>query len=199
MLDCCCETIGVSCPVLDWSSDASVTSIALGRIKALIRDVPDFPRPGVLFRDITPLLADPAAFASTIELLAERASPYRPEAIVAIESRGFIFGAALSLETGLPLQLIRKKGKLPGKSVGITYQLEYGSDRVEVHAEAVKPGHRYVIVDDLIATGGTAAAAADLVELQGGTIACCAFVIELGYLEGRQRLGGWPIESLIHY
>jgi adenine phosphoribosyltransferase len=165
----------------------------------LIRDVPDFPRPGVLFRDITPLLARAGAFSSTVNLLAERIAPYRPESIVAIESRGFIFGAALALRAELPLQLIRKRGKLPGRSVGISYQLEYGSDRVEMHADAVVSGSSYVIIDDLIATGGTAAAAADLVEQQWGKVACCAFVIELDFLKGRERLGGRPIESLIHY
>lgn len=176
-----------------------MTSTALDRINACIRDVRDFPRPGVMFRDITPLLADTAAFASTIELLAERVGPYRPGAIVAIESRGFIFGSALALKTGLPLQLIRKQGKLPGKSVGITYQLEYGTDRVEVHADAIVPGAEYALIDDLIATGGTAAAAADLIELQRGKVVCCAFVIELSALEGRRRLGQRPVESLICY
>jgi|SRR5680860_77757 len=171
----------------------------LARIKSLIRDVPDFPRPGVLFRDITPLLGDGDGFADSIHLLAECIAPYRPHAIVAVESRGFIFGSALALQTGLPLQLIRKQGKLPGKSVGITYQLEYGTDRVEVHADAITPGQAYALIDDLIATGGTAAAAADLIQLQGGKIACCAFVIELGFLKGRERVGAHPVESLIRY
>jgi adenine phosphoribosyltransferase len=176
-----------------------MTKAKLERIKALIRDVPDFPRPGVLFRDITPLLSSVDGFAHSINLLAERIAPYSPDAIVAIESRGFIFGSALALQTGLPLQLIRKQGKLPGKSVGITYQLEYGTDRVEVHADAIVPGRVYALVDDLIATGGTAAAAADLMQLQRGKVACCAFVIELGFLKGRERLGDRPVESLIRY
>jgi adenine phosphoribosyltransferase len=105
----------------------------------------------------------------------------------------------LALKFGLPLQLIRKQGKLPGKSVGISYQLEYGNDRVEVHADAIAPACAYALIDDLIATGGTAAAAADLIELQRGRVACCAFLIELGFLGGRRRLGVRPIESLIHY
>lgn len=176
-----------------------MTQNMLSQVRALIRDIPNFPRPGVLFRDITPLLADAKAFAYTVDSLAERISRYRPDGIVAIESRGFIFGSAVALKTGLPLQLMRKKGKLPGKSVGISYQLEYGTDRVEVHADAIAPGCAYALIDDLIATGGTAAAAADLIELQRGEVACCAFLIELDFLEGRQRLGSHPIESLIHY
>jgi adenine phosphoribosyltransferase len=176
-----------------------MTILALEEIRALIRDVPDFPRPGVLFRDITPLLADASAFAFTIDLLAERILPYRPDNIVAIESRGFIFGSALALKVGMPLQLIRKEGKLPGKAVGSFYDLEYGTDRVEVHVDAISPGRSYALVDDLIATGGTAAASANLIELGRGKLACCAFVIELAFLEGRRRLGSRPIESLICY
>jgi adenine phosphoribosyltransferase len=175
------------------------TATAVDKIKKLIRDVPDFPKPGIIFRDITPLLAEAVAFADTIALLAERASFYRPDGIVAIESRGFIFGAALALKLGLPLQLIRKQGKLPGECVSTSYALEYGNAQVEIHADAIRPGRAYALVDDLIATGGTAAAAIDLVELQKGSIACCVFVIELDFLEGRKRLGGRPIESLIHY
>jgi adenine phosphoribosyltransferase len=176
-----------------------MTPLTLEQLRAFVREVADFPRPGVLFRDITPLLADARAFSSTMALLAERIAPYEPDGIVAIESRGFIFGAALSLHMKLPLQLVRKQGKLPGKSVGISYQLEYGSDRVEIHADAIQSGSSYALVDDLIATGGTAAAAAELIELQKGSIACCAFVIELDFLRGRERLPDRAVESLIRY
>ncbi len=171
----------------------------IDRLKATIRGIQDFPRPGVLFRDITPLLADAKAFAYTIDLLEERISPFRPAGVVAIESRGFLFGSALALKAGLPLQLIRKQGKLPSECVGITYDLEYGSDRVEIHADAIRPGEAYALADDLIATGGTAAAAADLIELQRGNVVCCAFVIELEALHGRERLGKRTVESLIQY
>jgi adenine phosphoribosyltransferase len=174
-------------------------TIGIDRIRATIRGIQDFPRPGVLFRDITPLLADAKAFAYTIDLLEERVSRYQPDAVIAIESRGFIFGSALALKTGLPLQLIRKQGKLPSECVGISYELEYGSDRVEIHADAIRPGEAYALVDDLIATGGTAAAAADLIERQRGKVACCAFVIELDFLNGRERLGKRAGESLVQY
>jgi adenine phosphoribosyltransferase len=174
-------------------------TIDIHRIKATIRGIQDFPRPGVLFRDITPLLADAKAFAYTIDLLKERVSHYRPNGIIAIESRGFIFGSALALKTRLPLQLMRKQGKLPSECVGISYKLEYGSDRVEIHTDAIRPGEAYALVDDLIATGGTAAAAADLIELQRGNVACCAFVVELEFLNGRERLGKRTVESLVRY
>ncbi len=176
-----------------------MTSTRLEDVKSLIRGIPDFPRPGVLFRDITPLLANARAFGYTTDLLAERIDLHDPDAIVAIESRGFIFGSAIALRMGLPLQLVRKQGKLPGKSVGVFYQLEYGDDRVEIHEEAITRDQSYALVDDLIATGGTAAAAADLIELQGGGLACCAFVIELSFLRGRRQLGNRPVESLICY
>ncbi|HUH02152.1 MAG TPA: adenine phosphoribosyltransferase [Kofleriaceae bacterium] len=168
----------------------------LGR---LIRDVPDFPKPGIMFKDITPLLGDAAAFTACIELLAERVQKHGADGIVAVESRGFIFGAALAVRLGVPLELVRKPGKLPYKTNSVSYELEYGSDRVEMHIDAIDAGRRYAIIDDLIATGGTAGAAAELVELQRGTIACLAFVIELDFLKGRERLGQRPIESLLRY
>lgn len=168
-------------------------------IEAAIRDIPDFPKPGILFKDITPLLADPKAFEATLELLAERVTAHRADALVGIESRGFIFAAPLATRLGLPLQLARKPGKLPFDKVGVDYDLEYGSDRVEMHVDAVVEGKRYAIVDDLIATGGTAAATAQLVEMQKGTVACCAFVIELEALAGAKRLGDRPIEALLRY
>jgi adenine phosphoribosyltransferase len=168
-------------------------------IKQAIRDIPDFPKVGIVFKDITPLLGNPALFARAIELLAERVATHQPQGIVAIEARGFLFAAPVARELGLPLQLARKPGKLPYKTVSVTYDLEYGSDRIELHTDAIEPGKSYAVIDDLIATGGTAAATADLIELQKGRVACCAFVIELSFLGGSQRLGMRPVESLIRY
>jgi adenine phosphoribosyltransferase len=169
------------------------------QISAYVHDVPDFPKPGILFRDITPLLAHAEAFGAAIDQLAARVQPHHAEGLVAIESRGFIFGAALARKLGLPLLLVRKPGKLPRRTVRQDYELEYGSDRVEMHAEDLVAGRRYAVIDDVIATGGTAAAAAALVEKQGGVVACCAFLIELDFLKGRERLGAYAVESLLHY
>jgi adenine phosphoribosyltransferase len=168
-------------------------------IKQALRNVPDFPKPGIVFKDITPLLGDPALFANTIQFLTERVAAHQAQGIVAIEARGFLFGAPVAHALGLPLQLARKPGKLPYKTVSVTYDLEYGSDRIELHTDAVEPGKSYAVIDDLIATGGTAAATADLIELQRGRVACCAFVIELSFLGGVQRLGTRPVEALIRY
>ena len=173
--------------------------MTLSEIEALIADVPDFPKPGILFKDITPLLASPAAFRESTELMAERLAAARADAILAIESRGFIFGAALAGKLGLPLQLVRKRGKLPRATVSVRYELEYGFDHLELHADALVAGGRYLIVDDVIATGGTAAAVASLVQQQSGTVAKCAFLIELTFLDGRKRLAGHDVVSLIRY
>jgi adenine phosphoribosyltransferase len=162
-------------------------------------DVPDFPRPGIVFKDITPLLADPAAFSATVLMLAASLRRHRAEQILAIESRGFLFGAALALELKLPLHLVRKPGKLPRPTVGIDYELEYGSDRLEAQRDVLQPGARFAIVDDVIATGGTAAAVAGLVLREGGRLACAAFLVELGFLGGRERLAAMPVESLVRY
>jgi len=169
------------------------------QIASYVRAVPDFPKPGILFRDITPLLADAAAFGAAIGQFASLIVPHRVDALVAIESRGFIFGAALARQLGLPLLLVRKPGKLPRRTVSLDYQLEYGSDRVEMHADDIVSGGRYAVIDDVIATGGTAAAAAGLIEQQGGAVACCAFLIELDFLGGRERLNGRAVESVLHY
>lgn len=168
-------------------------------VRGCIRDVPDFPKPGVVFRDITPLLADADGFCWTLAQLKQRLTPYRPDGIVAIESRGFIFGAALAAELRLPLQLVRKPGKLPYRKIGVTYELEYGADAIEAHEDAFDAGRRYAIVDDLIATGGTAAATASLIESRGAEVCCCAFVIELDFLHGRDKLSHYKVESLLHY
>jgi adenine phosphoribosyltransferase len=173
--------------------------MSIEAISALIQDVPDFPKPGILFKDITPLLADGAGFRTAIELLAARAARFDADGILAIESRGFIFGAALAAHLGSPLHLVRKRGKLPRASVTVSYSLEYGLDHLEMHTDAVQPGERYLVVDDVIATGGTAAAVSKLVQRQGGEVAAMLFVIELAGLAGREHLGGAPVESLIVY
>lgn len=164
-----------------------------------IRAVPDFPRPGILFRDITPLLATPKAFGLATEALAERIAGHRAESLVAIESRGFLLGAALAHRLALPLLLVRKPGKLPRATASVEYQLEYGSDRLEIHADAVVPASRCAIIDDVLATGGTAAAAAELVRGRGGEIACLGFLLELAALSGRARLGAAPVEALLRF
>jgi adenine phosphoribosyltransferase len=168
-------------------------------LERFIRDVPDFPKPGILFKDITPLLACPDAFNATISLLGGRLRDSGATEILAIESRGFLFGAALALHLGWPLHLVRKPGKLPRATIGLEYALEYGTDRIEFHDDVVQRGHAYAIVDDLIATGGTAGAVARLVSGQGGHVACCAFVVELAFLKGRDNLPGCRVESLIRY
>jgi len=168
-------------------------------IKVLVKDVPDFPKPGIVFKDITPLLSNAAAFAAITELLGMRAKAHDADAILAIESRGFIFGAALAYRLKLPMYLVRKRGKLPRETVSVEYDLEYGTDHIEVHADAVEKGRRYLVVDDVIATGGTAAAVAQLVAAQGGKLAACLFVLELKYLNGRHRLDGHNVECLMGF
>ena len=160
--------------------------------------MPDFPKPGILFKDVTPLLGDGAAFRLVTDLLAERVGAHKPELIVGIESRGFIFGAALAERLGVGFVPVRKPGKLPYKTTRETYSLEYGTDALEMHEDAVDK-RRCLIVDDLLATGGTAAATARLVERQGGMVDGFAFVIELGFLQGRARLGSRTVHALIHY
>jgi adenine phosphoribosyltransferase len=168
-------------------------------LRRTIRDVPDYPRPGILFKDITPLLAHPESFRSAVQLLQERAAELRPERIVAIESRGFILGSALADRLGVGFVPVRKKGKLPWKRVGCTYDLEYGTDTVEMHEDALRAGERALVVDDVIATGGTARAAGELVRTLGARVAGYLFLIELGFLNGRKLLGADPVESLIVY
>lgn len=166
---------------------------------AHIRTVPDFPKPGILFRDITTLLQHPAAFAAAIAALSAEARALRPDVIVGIESRGFVFGAPVAVALGLGFVPVRKPGKLPAATVRETYALEYGDDTLEIHRDALRPGMRALIVDDLLATGGTAAAACRLVEAIGGEVAGLVFLIELGFLPGRERLAGREIHALVHY
>jgi adenine phosphoribosyltransferase len=168
-------------------------------IKSLIVDVPDFPKPGIVFKDITPVLATPTAFRAVIEHFAAAAGALHADGVLAIESRGFIFGAPLAERLGLPLQLVRKRGKLPRKALTARYELEYGFDHLELHADAVRKGGRYLIVDDVIATGGTAAAVAGLIAQQGASVAACLFLIELTFLSGRSKLPGLDVVSLISY
>ena len=168
-------------------------------LRARIRDIPDFPKPGILFRDLTPLMGDGAAMRTTIEMLVEKIAPHRADTIVAIESRGFIFGAPVAVEMGIGFAPVRKPGKLPWRTTKRTYDLEYGTDSLEMHADAVVQGTRVVIVDDLLATGGTAAATAELVRAQGGQVVGMVFVVELELLRGRDRLPSVPVDALIRY
>lgn len=167
--------------------------------KSLIRDIPDFPEPGVLFRDITPLLGDATAFRQVLDALAERAAFTQPEAIVGIESRGFLFGGPLADRMRLPFVPVRKPGKLPAPRMSVEYSLEYGENQLDIHEDALAPGARAYVVDDLLATGGTARAAGKLVELIGGAVAGFGFVIELEDLGGRRQLQGYDVSSLIRY
>lgn len=169
------------------------------RLKQKIRDVPDFPKPGIVFKDITPLLADVRSFQLVIDTFAKRYADKSVDTVVAVESRGFIFGAALAYRIDAAFVPVRKKGKLPFKTEAVEYDLEYGKDRIEVHQDAVHPGSRVLVIDDVLATGGTAKATCDLVERVGGKIVECAFVIELGFLNGREKLKGREIFSLIQY
>jgi adenine phosphoribosyltransferase len=167
--------------------------------RPLIRDVPDFPKPGIVFKDITPVLEHPDAFRQACELLAEDARSKGAEAVVGIESRGFIFGVPVALSLDVPFVMARKLGKLPYDRISEEYALEYGTNTVEMHVDAVKPGQKAYIVDDLLATGGTAAAAVRLVERLGGEVVGFGCLIELSFLEGRQNLLGYPITALMEF
>ncbi|MEP6872164.1 MAG: adenine phosphoribosyltransferase [Anaerolineaceae bacterium] len=168
-------------------------------LKSLIRDVPDFPRPGILFRDVTPMLADPAAFGYVIDALAEMAGRTSPGAIVGIESRGFLFGGPIAAHLRLPFVPVRKPGKLPAARMSVEYSLEYGESQLDIHQDAFESGTRAFIIDDLLATGGTARATAKLVEMVGGEVAGFGFVIELEALSGRSLLAGYEVDSLVKY
>ena len=163
-----------------------------------IRDIPDFPKPGIVFKDITPLLADPAAFHATVDCFAERYRG-RVDMVLGIESRGFLVGAAVAYALGTGIALVRKPGKLPHQTYAARYELEYGSDTLEIHHDAFAGHRRVLVLDDLLATGGTASAAVELVRRCGGEVVACAFVIELAFLGGRRRLGDHEVFSLIQY
>jgi adenine phosphoribosyltransferase len=168
-------------------------------LRDYIRDVPDFPKPGILFKDITPLLGDARAFQATVDQLADHFEGRGIDAIAAAEARGFLFGTPLALRLGVGFVPIRKPGKLPYSKIGIEYALEYGSDRLEVHGDALAPGRRILLLDDVLATGGTMVACRDLVRQAGAEVVAFAFVIELGFLGGRARLEPGEVFSLLSY
>ncbi len=165
----------------------------------LIRDVPDFPKPGIVFKDIMPMLADGPAFKAIVDELAESVRDWKPDIVLGAEARGFMFGAPLAYALGAGFVAARKPGKLPYTTVSAKYALEYGFDALEVHIDAIKPGQRVLICDDLLATGGTCKAKIELVERLGGIVAGLAFAIELDFLNGREKLAGHDMVSLIHY
>jgi adenine phosphoribosyltransferase len=164
-----------------------------------IRDIPDFPQPGIVFRDITPLLADPVAFATTVDALVEQVGGRRVDKVLGIEARGFILAAPVAYRLSAGFVPVRKAGKLPGPVEAQEYQLEYGTDHLEIHHDGLAPGEQVLVVDDVLATGGTAAAAAGLVEKLGASVTGLSFVIELDFLRGRSRLPGRDVMSLLHY
>ena len=168
-------------------------------IRKAIRDIPDFPKPGIVFKDITPLLGNGPLFAKTINVLAERYRDQKIDTVLGIESRGFIIGAALAYKLGAGFCVVRKPGKLPYNTHSASYELEYGTDSLEIHIDAIPENARVLITDDLIATGGTAAATAQLVSKLGGEVVECAFVIELSFLKGRDKLQPYGVFSLVQY
>lgn len=171
--------------------------MSLETLTAAIRDIPDFPKPGIMFKDISPILQDGALFAEVIDIIGARYENQQIDSIVVIDARGFIFGSALAYKLGCGISLVRKQGKLPWKTHSVSYDLEYGSAAVEIHIDAVSVGDRVLIVDDLLATGGTARAGADLIEKIGARIIALEFVIELSLLNGRDKLDGYTVNSLI--
>jgi adenine phosphoribosyltransferase len=177
-----------------------MSRVNLEQLKSAIRDIPDFPKPGIIFKDITPILGDGQLFQSVIDYLAEEAQRVNPTKVVGIDARGFLFGAAVAYKLGLGCVPVRKKGKLPFKTVGSCYQLEYGDAEVEMHIDAIDPGERVVLIDDLLATGGTSGAAVNLIQQIGGIVGSALFVIELEFLHGRRKLPpDVPVYSMVQY
>ena len=168
-------------------------------LKQYIRNIPDFPKKGILFRDITTLLSNKDKFREVVDVLYERYKDKNIDAVVAIDSRGFIFGGALAYKLGMAMTIVRKKGKLPYKTLKVTYSLEYGEDTLEIHEDAFKPGARILLIDDLLATGGTMGAVVELIEKLKGKIIEIAFIIELSDLNGRSRLKDFPVYSMVKY
>jgi adenine phosphoribosyltransferase len=168
-------------------------------LKTKIRDVPDFPKPGVVFKDIMPLLSDAEALSEAVDRIAEWARPREPDIVLGAEARGYITGGALACRLGCGFVPARKPGKLPWRTVAVKYALEYGFDQLEVHADSIQAGQRVLVHDDVLATGGTAKATVELVEQLGGTVVGLPFIIELAFLNGRDRLGGYDVFSLIEY
>jgi adenine phosphoribosyltransferase len=175
------------------------TTVTPAEIEAVIRNVPDFPKPGIQFKDITPLLGNARLFAGAIDLLIGKFTPGTVDAVVGIDARGFIFAAAAALKLNAGFIPVRKKGKLPFTSIEQEYALEYGTAAVALHTDALKPGARILLIDDLLATGGTSAAAVALVQKLGGTVLEAAFLIELKFLAGREKLKGVPVQSVVTY
>ena len=171
---------------------------SVAELEALIRDVPDYPKPGIVFKDVMPLLADAAALQSIIRELADAARPWQPDLILGAEARGFIFGAPLAYELDAGFVAARKPGKLPYTTISAKYSLEYGFDALEAHIDAIKPGQRVVICDDLLATGGTGRAKIELVERLGGEVAGLVFAVELDFLNGREHFANYDVKSIIH-
>lgn len=176
-----------------------MTSSIIQRVRSAIRDVPDFPKPGIVFKDITPLLADGRLFSQTIDLMAAPYLHHGIEKVIGIESRGFLLATAVAYQLNAGVVPVRKKGKLPYKTASVTYDLEYGQDTLEIHEDAVEPGAKVLIVDDVLATGGTARATCELLEKSNADIAGLAFLIELSFLKGREKIQNRPIFSLIQY
>jgi adenine phosphoribosyltransferase len=176
-----------------------VTSGATLDLRDRVRDVPDFPKPGIVFKDLMPLVADPTYFRETIDRLEQLARPHEPDIILGAEARGFIFGGALAYELGCGFVPARKPGKLPWETITATYDLEYGTDSLQVHADALAAGARAIVLDDVLATGGTAKAKIELVEKLGGEVVGVLFVVELTFLNAREKLAGYDVQSLISY
>lgn len=183
-----------------WTAGSDAAASATeATLRSLIRDIPDFPKPGILFKDITPLMASPHALALAVDALARRAKPLRVDRVLAAEARGFLLGPALALRLDAGFVLARKPGKLPHHTIEAEYELEYGVDRLQLHADAIPPGSRVLVHDDLLATGGTAKALCRLVEQLGGVVAGCGFLVELSFLEGRSKLAGYETHALLRY
>ncbi len=168
-------------------------------LRAYIRDIPDFPKPGILFKDITPLLADPSAFRASIDQLASLCEGRSIDVVAAAEARGFLFATPLALALGVGFVPIRKPGKLPYDRIAMQYKLEYGNDQLEMHSDALAPGKRVLLLDDVLATGGTMKACCDLVKQAGAEVVACAFMLELGFLEGRAKLAPYEVLSVLEY
>ncbi len=178
---------------------SSLAGSAPGALRPFVREIPDFPRPGINFKDITPLMADPGGLQRAVQSLAEHARPLQVDIVVAAEARGFLLGPALALALGAGFVLARKPGKLPYETVSAEYLLEYGEAQLELHTDAVTDGKRVLVHDDLLATGGTAAALCELVEQLGGLVVGCDFLIELAFLRGREQLAPRPVHALLSY
>jgi adenine phosphoribosyltransferase len=168
-------------------------------LRALIREIPDFPKPGISFKDLTPLLADGDALAQAVRALADQARPWRVDCVVGAEARGFLLGPALALTLGAGFVMARKPGRLPYETISAEYLLEYGTGQLELHSDAIRPGTRVLVHDDLLATGGTALALCELVETLGGEVVGCGFLVELAFLDGRQRLAPREVHALMAY